>query len=222
MLEQVFPSPALLFPIPAAASFSPSRLKGLWCLSSEHPPVLHRGQVPSAHPTRWLLLPSHFLQLWQNSCLCNMSPAGGRHVSMHTRSPRPTPAPPCPAQPRCVRHRAAKQNPRSLAWGSQGGGSTPCTTQPLSAPTSVQECCFWDFFHRVGGNWQMRRRAGQRLGQQLRVSQTGLMLGHGGLTAPRLPSKHPQPALQLDQGLSLCHLLRAWMPGQHPCQGRGH
>lgn len=132
---------------------------------------------------------------------------------MHTRSP-PTPAPPCPAQPWCVKHRAAPQNPRSPAWGSLGEGSTPYTTHP-----SVQGCCFLGFLPSGGGNWQMRQRAGERLGQQLRVSQTGLMLGHGGLTAPRLPSKHPQPTLQLSQGLSLCHPLHAWiahLPGQKP------
>lgn len=68
---------------------------------------------------------------------------------MHARSP-PTPAPPCPAQPRCVRHRAATQSPRPPARGSLGGGSTPCTTQPLSAPTSTQGCCFWDCSVRWG------------------------------------------------------------------------
>lgn len=64
-----------------------------------------------------------------------------------------------------------------------------------------------------GGNWWLCRRAGERLGQRLRVSQAGLTPGHGGLSAPRLPSEHPQPALQLGQGLSPCHPLCAGMPG---------
>lgn len=139
-----------------------------------------------------------------------------------------TPAPP-PLQLHPAQHspgvRSTGQShrtPQSSSMGVAGRGQHPVHH---TAPLCPHECpgvLLLGFLPSGGDSWQMRRRAGERLGQQLRVSHTGLMLGHGGLTAPRLPSKHPQPTLQLGQGLSLCHPLHAWMPGQHPCQGRSH
>lgn len=148
---------------------------------------------------------------------------GGRTACFHAHplpppdsgSTLPRTAPVCEAQ-------GSQTEPQISGMGVPGRGQHPVHhTAPL-CPHQCPGMLLLGLLPSGGGNWQMRRRAGQRLGQRLRVSQTGLMLGHGGLTAPRLPSKHPQPALQLDQGLSPCHLLRAWMPGQHPCQGRGH
>lgn len=88
-------------------------------------------------------MPSHFLQIWQISCLCNMSPAGGQHVSIHT-SPL-APAPPYPAE---AQGSHVKPQPHH---GGPGEESAPWHHTAPAAPTRAQGlCCFQGFSLRVG------------------------------------------------------------------------
>lgn len=147
---------------------------------------------------------------------------GGRTACFHAHPLPPHPSSTLPSTAPVCEAQGSHTEPQTAGMGVLGRGQHPVHhTAPL-CPHQYPGVLLLGLLPSGGSNWQMRQRAGERLGQRLRVSQTGLMLGHGGLTAPRLPSEHPQPTLQLGQGLSLRHPPHAWMPGQYPCQGRGH
>lgn len=156
-LRKVFPSPTPLFPTSQwGEPQHPSPCQPFGTIGSRlrerppgHPPALHRGQVPRALTTCCLLQPSHFLQLWQISCLCNKSPAGGQHVSIHVRSPL-APAPPCPTQPQCARQPCGALAPQHRGPGE--GAAPWYHTVPLCPHQHSGALLLLGFLSSGGGN----------------------------------------------------------------------
>lgn len=136
---------------------------------------------------------------------------GGRTACFHPRPLPPHPSSTLPGPTPVCEARGGHAEPRTPSTGGPGEEAAPRHhAAPLCPHQRSGALLILGFLPSGGDNQQLRCRAGERLGRQLRVSQAGLTPGHGGLAAPRLPSEHPQPAPQL--GLSPCHPLRAGMP----------
>lgn len=147
------------------------------------------------------------------SCLCNKSPAGGRHVSSH--APPLGPAPPCPGSVRCghpVVPASGRPHPAACGGIPKNGAQRPSTASARLLFRFLPLSCV------LQSRWLRAGRAGSPslagMSQELGVSQelggrrsaeVPLLPGF----APSIPFPEPQPR---------------HVPGPEtlPEQGRGH